>query len=171
MKVRQEIDDAFFLSRSSSPPKEELKLRYEKAIRLLKGYEMTNVYTIYSPIRWSKTIQNKDKLEKLFSAVFNKIAIMRIRLSDAIASFRSHNFSPLVEQHISSNIYASQKLISHLDILNGSDVGKDSEPLLDCLWRIYGACYEYAFPEPSLYQWDFKYNICKTSKDGSCNFS
>jgi hypothetical protein len=163
LKVRQEIGEAFFLSRSSSPPKEELKLRYENAIRLLKElldifYEMTNVYTIYSPIRWSKTIQNKDKLEKLFSAVFNKIAKMRIRLSDAIVSFRSHNFSPLVEQHISSNIYASQKLISHLDILNGSDVGKDSEPLLDCLWRIYGACYEYAFPEPSLYQWDFKYN-------------
>jgi hypothetical protein len=57
-------------------------------------------------------IQNKDELEKLFSAVFIKIAKMRIRLSDAIASFRSHDFTPLVEQHISSNIYASQKLIN-----------------------------------------------------------
>jgi hypothetical protein len=36
-------------------------------------------------------------------------------------------------------------------------VGKDSEPLLDCLWKIYDPCYEYAFPEPSLYRWDFKY--------------
>jgi len=163
LKVRQEIDEAFFLSHSSSPPKEELKLRYKKANRLLMElldifYEMMNVYTNYSPIRWSKAVQNKDKLEKLFSAVFSKIAKMRIRLSDAIASFRSHNFSPLVDQHISSNIYASQKLISHVDILNGSDVGKDSEPLLECLWKIYDPCYEYAFPEPSLYQWDFKYS-------------
>ena len=63
-----------------------------------------------------------------------------------------------MEQHTSTNIYASQKLISHVDILNGSDVRKDSEPLLDCLWKIYDPCYEYAFPEPSLYKWDFKYN-------------
>jgi hypothetical protein len=75
-------------------------------------YETMNVYTNYSPIGWSKTIQNKDELEKLFSAVFIKIAKMRIRLSDAIASFCSHDFRPLVEQHISSNIYASQKLIN-----------------------------------------------------------
>lgn len=107
---------------------------------------MINVYTIYSPIRWSKaTDRNKDSLEKLFSAVFRKIAKMRIRLSDAVASF------PLVEQHISSNIYASQKLINHVNILNGSDV----RLLLDCLWKIYDTCYEYAFPEPALYQWGF----------------
>ena len=119
---------------------------------------MVNVYTNYSPIRWSKAIQNKDKLEKLFSAVFRKIAKMRIRLSDAIASFRSHDFTSLAEQYISRNIYASEKLINHIATFNDSHVGKDSEPLLDCLWRIYGACYEYAFPEPSLYQWDFKYS-------------
>jgi hypothetical protein len=83
---------------------------------------------------------------------------MRIRLSDAIASFRSHDFRLLVEQHICSNIYASQKLIKHVDILNHSDVGKDSELLLECLWKIYDTCYEYAFPEPSLYRWDFKYS-------------
>jgi len=71
-----------------------------------------------------------------------------------------------VEQHISSNIYASQKLIKHVDILsdsyvnilNGSDVRKDSELLFDWHWKIYDTCYEYAFPEPSFYQWDFKYN-------------
>ena len=98
LKVRQEIDEAFFLYYSFTPPKEEHKLRYRKAIRLLNElldifYEMVNVYTNYSPIRWSKAIQYKDKLEKLFSAVFSKIAKMRIRLSDAIASFRSHDFS------------------------------------------------------------------------------
>ena len=124
LKVRQEMDEAIVLYYSSTPPKEEYELRYRKAIRLLNElldifYEMVNVYTNYSPIGWSKAIQNKDKLEKLFSSVFRKIAKMRIRLSDAIASSRSHNFSPLVEQHISSNIYASQKLISHVDILNG----------------------------------------------------
>jgi hypothetical protein len=163
LKVRQEMDEAIVLYYSSTPPKEEYELRYRKAIRLLNElldifYEMMNVYTNYSPIRWSKAIQNKDKLEKLFSAVFSKIAKMRIRLSDAIASFRSHDFTSLAEQHISRNIYASEKLISHVDILNGSDVGKDSEPLLDCLWKIYEACYEDAFPEPLLYHWNLKYN-------------
>ena len=163
LKVRQKIDEAIVLYYSSTPPKEEDKLRYRKAIGLLNElldifYETMNVYTNYSPIQWSKAIQNKDKLEKLFSAVFIKIAKMRIRLSDAIASFRSHDLRPLVEQHISNNIYASQKLIKHVGILNDSDVGKDSEHLLDCLWKIYDACYEYAFPEPSLYHWEFKYN-------------
>jgi hypothetical protein len=163
LKARQKIDEAIVLYYSSTPPKKEHKLRYGKAIELLNElldifYETMNVYTNYSPIRWSKAIQNKDELEELFSAVFIKIAKMRIRLSDAIASFRSHDFRPLVEQHISSNIYASQKLIKHVDILNDSDVDKDSELLLECLWKIYDACYEYAFPEPSLYRWDFKYS-------------
>ena len=163
LKVRQEIDEAFFLYYSSTPRKEEHKLRYGKAIRLLNElldifYEMMSVYTNYSPIRWSKDTQNKDKLEKLFSEVFSKIAKMRIRLSDAIASFRSHDFTSLADQYISRNIYASEKLINHIATFNDSYVGKDSEPLLDCLWKIYGACYEYAFPEPSLYQWDFKYS-------------
>ena len=90
---------------------------------------MMNVNTNYSPIRWSKAIQNKDKLEKLFSAVFSKIAKMRIRLSDAIASFRSHDFTSLAEQYISRNIYASEKLINHITTFKDSDVGKDSEPL------------------------------------------
>src|SRR5215471_18271389 len=163
LKVRQEIDEAIVLYYSSTPPKEENTSRYRKAIRLLNElldifYEMMSVYTNYSPIRWSKAIQNKDKLEKLFSAVFSKIAKMRIRLSDAIASFSSHNFSSLAEQYISRNIYASEKLINHISTFNDSDVGKDSEPLLDCLWKIYDPCYEYAFPEPSLYKWDFKYS-------------
>jgi len=163
LKVRQEIDEAIVIYYSSTPPTEELKLRYGKAIRLLNElldifYEMVNVYTNYSPIHWSKDIQNKDKLEKLFSGVFSKIAKMRIRISDAIASFRSHNFSSLAEQYISRNIYASEKLINHISTFNDSYVGKDSEPLLDCLWKIYDPCYEYAFPEPSLYQWDFKYS-------------
>jgi hypothetical protein len=61
----------------------------------------------------TKAIQNKDKLEKLFSAVFfRKIANMRIRLSDAIASFRSHDYSSLAEQYISRNIYASEKIMN-----------------------------------------------------------
>jgi hypothetical protein len=73
LKVRQEIDEAIVLYYSSTPPKEEYELRYRKAIRLLNElldifYEMVNVYTNYSPIRWS------DKLEELFSAVFRKIA-------------------------------------------------------------------------------------------------
>ena len=94
LKVRQEIDDAIVLYYSSTSPTEEYTSRYRKAIRLLNElldifYEMVNIYTNYSPIRWSKSIQNKDKLEKLFSAVFSKIAKMLIRLSDAIASFRS----------------------------------------------------------------------------------
>ena len=163
MKVRQEIDEAIVLYYSSTPPTEEYTSRYRKAIRLLNElldifYEMMNVYTNYSPLRWLKSIQNKDKLEKLFSAVFSKIAKMRISLSDAIASFRSHDFTSLAEQYISRNIYASEKLISHIATFNDSYVGKDSEPLLDCLWKIYNPCYEYAFPEPSLYQWDFKYS-------------
>ena len=87
---------SFVLYYSSTPPKEEHKLRYRNAIELLNElldifYETMNVYTNYSPIWWSKTIQNKDD-EKLFSAVFIKIA--KIRLSDAIASFRSHDFRP-----------------------------------------------------------------------------
>jgi predicted adenine nucleotide alpha hydrolase (AANH) superfamily ATPase len=162
LKVRQEIGEAIFLYYSSTPPTEEYKLRYGKAKGLLNElldifYEMVNVYTKYSTTRWSKAIQNKE-LEKLFSAVFSKIAKMRISLSDAIASFRSHDFTSLTEQYISRNIYASEKLMNHIATFNDSDVGKDSEPLLDCLWKIYEACYEYAFPEPSLYQWDFKYN-------------
>jgi major intrinsic protein len=163
LKVRQEIDEAIVLYYSSTPPKKEIKLRYRKAIRLLNElldifYEMMNVYTNYSPIRWSKAIQNKDKLEKLFSAVFSKIAKMRIRLSDAIASFRSHDFTSLADQYIPRNIYASEKLINQISTFSDSYVGKDSEPLLDCLWKIYDPSYEYAFPEPSLYQWDFKYS-------------
>ncbi len=99
----------------------------ERAIRLLNELldifcEMMDVYTNYSPIRWSKAIQNKDKLEKLFSAVFRKIANMRIRLSDAIASFRSHDFISLAEQHISRNIYASEKLMNHIDTFNNSNL-------------------------------------------------
>ena len=35
LKVRQEIDEAFFLYYSSTPRKEEHKLRYGKAIRLV----------------------------------------------------------------------------------------------------------------------------------------
>lgn len=163
LKTRQKIDEAFILCYSSTPSKEEYKSRYRKAIELLNElldifYEMMNVYTNYSPIRWSKAIQNKDKLEKLFSAVFRKIANMRIRLSDAIASFRSHDFSSLAEQYISRNIYASEKLMNHIDAFKDSDVGKDSEPLLDCLWKIYEFCYENAFPEPLLYPWNFKHN-------------
>jgi hypothetical protein len=163
LKVRQEIDEAVILSHSPTPLKEEYKLRYRKAIRLLNElldlfYEMTNVYTNYSPIRWSKAIQNKDKLEKLFSAVFSKIAKMRVRLSDAIASFRSLDFRSLAEQYISRNIYASEKLINHITTFSDSGVGKDSEPLLDCLWKIYEPCYEVAFPEPLLYHWNLNYN-------------
>jgi hypothetical protein len=147
----------------ATPPKEEYKSRYRKAIGLLNELldifcEMMDVYTNYSPIRWSKAIQNKDKLEKLFSAVFRKITNMRIRLSDAIASFRSHDFSSLGEQYISRNIYASEKLMNHIDTFNNSDVGKDSEPLLNSLWKIYDVCYENAFPELLLYHWNFKYN-------------
>ena len=127
MKVRQEIDEAIVLYYSSTPPTEEYTSRYRKVIRLLNElldifYEMMNVYTNYSPLRWLKSIQNKDKLEKLFSAVFSKIAKMRISLSDAIASFRSHDFTSLAEQYISRNIYASEKLISHIATFNDSYV-------------------------------------------------
>jgi hypothetical protein len=127
LKVRQEMDEAIVLYYSSTPPKEEYELRYRKAIRLLNElldifYEMVNVYTNYSPIRWSKAIQNKDKLEKLSSAVFSKIAKMRICLSDAIASFRSHDFTSLAEQYISRNIYASEKLINHITAFINSEV-------------------------------------------------
>jgi hypothetical protein len=64
LKVRQEIDESIVLYYSSTPPKEEIKLRYRKAIRLLNElldifYELMNVYTNYSPIRWSKSIQKK----------------------------------------------------------------------------------------------------------------
>jgi hypothetical protein len=48
--------------------------------------------------------------------------------------------------------------MNHIDTFNNSDVGKDSEPLLNSLWKIYEFCYENAFPEPLLYHWNFKYN-------------
>jgi len=75
LKVRQKIDEAIVLYYSSTLPTKEYTLRYRKAIGLLNElldvfYEMMNVYTNYSPIRWSKAIQNKDKLEKLFSALY-----------------------------------------------------------------------------------------------------
>ena len=136
-----------------------LKAAKESLLQLLDiFYETTNVCMLRSAILWPQKIKDQKLLYTLNSIVFNKITDMRQVLYQALSSFHSGQFNSDFVNYAMAGTYATQTFLKYHNTFRNSGVEKESEPLMDSIWSLYEEIKEWAFPEPSMYSWDFDHN-------------
>jgi hypothetical protein len=135
--------------------------------------KVSNLYMTYSIIEWPKKIKNKEDLKKLISFTLNKLADLRLRLSNTFRQTFSEPYSQLGNLSSLRNIYATELLEESVGRFNEANLQKESERLISSIWKIHEDINGWAFPEPGLYKWDFSYNegykrfldLCKQNPD------
>jgi hypothetical protein len=161
---KAKIIDGVLDTYPSSDGKEpiHLKAAKESLLQLLDiFYEIINVYTLRSTILWPQKINDKNILYKLNSIVFNKITDMHKVLHQALGSFHSGKFNSDFVNYLAGSLYAARAFSKYYNTFKSSGLQRESEPLMDSIWSLYDEVKDWAFPEPSMYRWDFDYN-----KDG-----
>ena len=139
-----------------------LKAAKESLLQLLDMfYETINVCMLRSTILWPQKIKDTKILYKLNSIVFNKITDMRQVLYQALSSFHSGQFNSDFVNYTMANTYATKVFSQYYKTFKNSGLEEEGEPLMDSMWSIYEEIKDWAFPEPSMYRWDFDY-----AKDG-----
>jgi len=119
--------------------------------------EIMIAYVMRSMILWPKNIENRNILNKAYSILFSKIANISIFIAQAF----EHSYSKILlgkfENITMSRTYMTQKLLKYKDIFKNANMEKESEKLMDSIWKIHRECILDAFPEPSIYGWEFDY--------------
>lgn len=123
--------------------------------------EFFKLYLIRLIIVWSKVIQNKDVMSKLYSMIFAKFAqiqarsyqIMTSRISEEIISGTVRSSCTTMQRSI------SQQLKEHTQILKKHGMEKEAKELSDFLDGINTSegIREYFYAENKPYRWDLKY--------------
>jgi hypothetical protein len=125
---------------------------------LFMFYQVVNSYYIQSLMLWPRIILEEDALKKLYTIVFTKIANMQSRISEILRSLNAPNMNVGLEAAMLRRmLYATEKMMISYDIFTKFRMQKEMESLLDSLWKINSDYQEYAFPEPKIYGWNFKY--------------
>lgn len=125
---------------------------------LFMFYQMVNSYYIRSLMLWPRIILEEDALKKLYTIVFTKVANMQSRISEILKSLKITNTNLVLESAMLRRIlYITEKMMTSYETFSKFGMQKEMESLLDSLWKINLDYQEYAFPEPGIYRWNFKY--------------
>jgi hypothetical protein len=90
---------------------------------------------------------------------------MQSRISEILRSLKTANINRDLEWAMLRRIlYATEKMMTSYGTFVKFGMQKEIESLLDSLWKINFDYQEYAFPEPGIYGWNFKY------RDGNYNW-
>ncbi len=122
--------------------------------------ELLKMYLIRMII-WSKVIQDKYLISKLYSMIFAKFAhiearsyqIMTSRISEEVISDTIRSSYAILQRNI------TQQLKEHTQILKKYSMEKEAKELLDFLDGINASegIREYFYAKNKLYRWDLKY--------------
>jgi hypothetical protein len=122
-------------------------------------HEVVATYMFRSMVIWPTKIKDRNKLNKAYSMVFTKIANIRVLISQRLGSFYGGTFNKVFEDYTMTGMYSNTaRLLRHVDVFKLLGMKKDSEQLIDAFWDIHKECIRLAFPEASIYGWDFDYN-------------
>jgi hypothetical protein len=122
-------------------------------------HEVVATYMFRSMVIWPTKIKDRNKLNKAYSMVFTKIANIRVLISQRLGSFYGGTFNKVFEDYTMTGMYSNTaRLLRHVDVFKLSGMKKESEQLIDAFWDIHKECILLAFPEASIYGWDFDYN-------------
>jgi hypothetical protein len=117
---------------------------------------ISTLYLIYATTEWPKKIVDKEDLRSLFSVAFDKLASLRLHVSNTLKQTFESN-SQMGNLPILREAYATDLLELSVERFNAANLQKESEPLISSLWNIHKDIMGYAFPEPRLYKWNFSY--------------
>jgi hypothetical protein len=118
---------------------------------------ISTLYLIYATTEWPKKIVDKEDLRSLFSLAFDKLASLRLHVSNTLKKTFSESNSQMGNLPILREAYATDLLELSVERFNAANLQKESEPLISSLWNIHKDIMWYAFPEPRLYKWNFSY--------------
>jgi hypothetical protein len=83
---------------------------------------------------------------------------MQSHISEILKSLKTPNMNLVLESAMLRRIlYATEKMLTSYETFSKFGMQKEMESLLDTLWKINLDYQEYAFPEPGIYRWNFKY--------------
>ena len=160
-KAKQQFDNEYLSIKKSSSQTDPSS--FGPILPLLSApihifYDVVNVLLIRALKVWPLRVQDKDALKELFTMVFTKIADMQLRISEIYRSAYAGDMNPVFHSQILlSRLYATQKMIEYFETFDKLGQKKEIESVLDALWNIYDDYRYNAFPEPSLYKWNFNY--------------
>jgi Fe2+ or Zn2+ uptake regulation protein len=124
-------------------------------------YEVMDILMFHSVIVWPEEIQDEYALKKLYSIVFTRTIYMHAQLHTILRTITVGKSNPLSEPDnlptTLRRIYSTQNLLNHVDAFKNSGMEKQCEPLIDSFWQINHKLASIAYPEPSLYNWNFDY--------------
>ena len=118
---------------------------------------ISTLYLIYATTEWPKKIVDKEDLRSLFSFAFDKLASLRLHLSNTLRQTFSESYSQMGNLPILREAYATDLLELSVERFNTANLQKESEPLISSIWNIHKDIMWHAFPESRLYKWNFSY--------------
>jgi Fe2+ or Zn2+ uptake regulation protein len=122
-------------------------------------YRMVDSYLFRSISVWPIQIQDKIVLNKIYEIVFIKIANMLKK----IAEIDEEDISPLLtsinKYTITRRLGGAGSLMEYCGFFTKYGMKGDIEAVIDSLWKIDKEIQQYAYKEPKIYRFKFKYGI------------
>jgi hypothetical protein len=154
--LKEKFETAFFNKKVEPEHLHNISNRLEALLKIF--YDMASVYLHRLLVIWPKMFKDKATLQRLCCIVFAKIAEIRRLIETALKYVHGGDFQKYFDNYAGGKLYATNNLLKYAKIFKNTSIeNHSSKVLFDSMWKIYGQCKEWAYPEPSIYGWNFDY--------------
>jgi hypothetical protein len=118
-------------------------------------FHVFDSYIVRSTLEWPKIIHDRDMLKKLNTTAFARLTDIQAYLPKIVVEDRDFLMEIFTFNRLGGTVFLDQSF----SFFEKFALMEEAKPVFDAIWNINREIQKDAYPEPHMFEWNFKYGV------------